>query len=1073
MQTVTFRHALAALALLAVLLQGRLAAEPGDLVADFVTFEVIAPQDITYDETGDCFWITAFLDNRIFKYSADLEQLLDTIPSPFNTFEFTTGIAWNSIDDTLLVTNAAGGQVVEINKQGAPTGRRITIPFLDNPRTSGQTMRGIAFDPGGDDRAGSLYVVETLGTLIYEVSLAGELLRSFSHPEDPDGFPGRGRHAQAAGIDLVHEDGGLTGFWITGIREEENRLFKLDADGSYTGMSFSLDAAGGTVSGIIRHPFPTPENAGGLDSFICVVESNARLAVLEAGEPEDREIFALDCETSERTVMLNWSSRDDYDLIEIVEGCEVHAALPGDATSWEAELDPPGLYELSVRATKNGRESVIGPCQVLTGPGQILRSREVGGQLPIDLASNGDGLLVVTDGRERALIVFDSDLSGDPLETIALDESFAAEENEEGEKEYISGIARGPAPDTFFVYNTTRHVIALVNLTGELLETFEVSLPNLNEDFDPDDPESEEELGVVMGMVFDTGADKVRGALWVTEVVEDIVYQIDLEGRILRRLANPYTRVQSPPIEDVFNTYSGGISRVPGRDDLLWLSGGTYRDFSQRWIALVDTESGEIVPGSQITTAAVRRESRAGSVGIEHVLLDGQSRFFVLGLGQRDALLTELRHDPPPIAAPGYLECRQPGVEDRVLIEFINNGPYDLIEIFRDCEPLATLAGDATGFLDENVSPGLHEYGIRGILNGIPSETISSSVRTGTGAVLQRAMSWPARSPQQFTRDPFDGSFYACVNWYGDERKVYHYDAGFRFLAERNSIVEEGHQIATIAMRAPSRTERQLYYITWLQPVPLGEVDTQRFFLVSETLSGEPYDHVEIIPPRPDNGFIIYPAGLTWDPLSDSFFFLERNSRTFLRIDTDGNELGRFPHPSPPYQNFVFNLGLSIDAENRTLLLTTAGYGDHGITKVLEMDFEGVLSGLELPLTGLGNEIRDIELNGRELIAIGSGSFSELLRIKFTDELPGPFLRGDADSSGEVNLTDAIYLLSYLFQGADIPVCPDGGDFDDNGRINLTDAIVTLNYLFRGGGPPAAPFPLPGQDPTADGLQCR
>ena len=137
------------------------------------------------------------------------------------------------------------------------------------------------------------------------------------------------------------------------------------------------------------------------------------------------------------------------------------------------------------------------------------------------------------------------------------------------------------------------------------------------------------------------------------------------------------------------------------------------------------------------------------------------------------------------------------------------------------------------------------------------------------------------------------------------------------------------------------------------------------------------------------------------------------------------------------------------------------------------MDFEGVLSGLELPLTGLGNEIRDIELNGRELIAIGSGSFSELLRIKFTDELPGPFLRGDADSSGEVNLTDAIYLLSYLFQGADIPACPDGGDFDDNGRINLTDAIVTLNYLFRGGGPPAAPFPLPGQDPTADGLQCR
>ncbi len=64
-------------------------------------------------------------------------------------------------------------------------------------------------------------------------------------------------------------------------------------------------------------------------------------------------------------------------------------------------------------------------------------------------------------------------------------------------------------------------------------------------------------------------------------------------------------------------------------------------------------------------------------------------------------------------------------------------------------------------------------------------------------------------------------------------------------------------------------------------------------------------------------------------------------------------------------------------------------------------------------------------------------------------------------------------MLSYLLQGAEIPAGPDGGDFFYNGRINLTDAIVTLNDLFRGGGPPAAPVPLPGQDPTADGLQCR
>ena len=1070
MSTGTFRLTLAMLALLGALGQAPLEADPGDLVADFVTFAVIAPQDITYDETEDCFWITTFLDERIYKYNTDLTQLLDTIPSPFLTFEFTTGITWNPLDDTLLVTNADSGRIVELDKLGVPTGREISIPFLDNPRLAAHTVRGLAFDPGAAAGTGSIYVVETLGTLVYEISLEGELLRSFVHPEDPDGFPGRGQHTQSAGIDLIHEDGELSGFWITGIRGRQNRLYKLDAEGSYTGLSFSLDAAGGTVSGIVRHPFPGAENGGGLDSFICVVESNARLAVLEAGEPENREIFGLECDTAGNLAMLRWSSRENYDRVEIIEGCRVHAVLPGDATSWEAELSPPGLYELSVRAMKNGTESIIGPCLVLTGPGQILRSREVGGRLPIDLASNGDDLLVVTDGRERELIVFEMNSPGDPVATIPVAETFASGEEEE---EYITGIARGPEANTFFVYNTTRHIIGLLDLSGSVLSTFEVALPNLNEEFDPEDPESEEDLGTVMGMVFDPAADEGRGALWITEVVEDIVYQVDLEGRILKQFHNPYTRIQPPPIEDVFNTYTGGISRVPGRGDLLWLSGGTYRDFGQKWIALVDTNSGEVIPGSEITTASVRRESRSGSVGLENILADGESRFFVLGLGQRDALLAEILHEATITPAPGYLECRQPAVEDRIILNFINNGPYDSIEVLRDCELIASLAGDAVGFVDEAVTPGIHEYGVRGIRGGIASETISSSVRVGIGAVLQRSMSWPARSPQQLTRDPVDGSFYACVNWYGEERKVYHYDAGFRFLDERDSVVEAGRQIATLAIRAPSRTERLLYYITWLQPVPLGEVDTQRFFLASETLAGQPYDQVEIVPPVPENGFIIYPTGLTWDSISDSFFYLERNSRTFLRIDTEGNELGRFPHPEPPYQNFVFNLGLAVNEQDRTLLFTTSAYGDHGITKVLEMNFEGNLTGFELPLTGLGNEIRDIELYGRELVAIGSGSFSELLRIKFTDTLPAPFLRGDADSSGEVNLTDAIYLLGYLFQGVEAPACLDSGDFDDDGRITLTDAILTLNYLFRGGIPPAAPFPGPGQDPTADGLQCR
>ncbi|MBI4582979.1 MAG: hypothetical protein HY717_03000, partial [Planctomycetes bacterium] len=49
--------------------------------------------------------------------------------------------------------------------------------------------------------------------------------------------------------------------------------------------------------------------------------------------------------------------------------------------------------------------------------------------------------------------------------------------------------------------------------------------------------------------------------------------------------------------------------------------------------------------------------------------------------------------------------------------------------------------------------------------------------------------------------------------------------------------------------------------------------------------------------------------------------------------------------------------------------------------------------------------------------------------------------------------------------------CPDAADVDDNGELEITDAIRILTYLFLGDDPP--PFPGPracGGDPTADTL---
>ena len=84
-----------------------------------------------------------------------------------------------------------------------------------------------------------------------------------------------------------------------------------------------------------------------------------------------------------------------------------------------------------------------------------------------------------------------------------------------------------------------------------------------------------------------------------------------------------------------------------------------------------------------------------------------------------------------------------------------------------------------------------------------------------------------------------------------------------------------------------------------------------------------------------------------------------------------------------------------------------------------------------------------------------------------------PFVRGDADESGAVNVADVVSVLMYLFEkGPDI-TCKDAADVNDDGRIDISDTVYLLFYLFGEGPPPPAPFPEPGTDPTlADELSC-
>lgn len=91
------------------------------------------------------------------------------------------------------------------------------------------------------------------------------------------------------------------------------------------------------------------------------------------------------------------------------------------------------------------------------------------------------------------------------------------------------------------------------------------------------------------------------------------------------------------------------------------------------------------------------------------------------------------------------------------------------------------------------------------------------------------------------------------------------------------------------------------------------------------------------------------------------------------------------------------------------------------------------------------------------------------LQFAIADE----FIRGDANLSGTVDISDGIFTLGCLFGGGRCPVCSDSADANDSGALDLSDAVFTFNHLFGGGNPPPPPFPLPGFDGTpTDAFTC-
>jgi sugar lactone lactonase YvrE len=1099
-----------------------------------VRLPVDGPLGIAIDGADGSLWISSAISSRIHHLGQDLE-LLGSFATPFPDEpgrREAPGIAYNPLSDALLLVQPILKEVWEVDRSGAPTGLVIPLAALERPpNVIPETYaKGIAFDPDGDGGQGSIWIVETVLTRVYELALDGRVLASFCHPDDPDGCPGEGRAAQSSDVQLLREGAVPVGLEIVGGRSRRDRIHRMGFDGEPTGVTFPLDIVGGRPGGFARGQVRDPASGLLRDALFVTVESSAELHVLETVEPAILPVGDLEARAEGPAVTLSWKSYAPFDRVEVRRDGVLLATLPGEAEGHTDTAAPPGLLDYEVAGSK-GDCRTSSTASAMVGPGQVLRRVRFAGLVACGITEDGAGFLWVTDLAGDDIHAYTKDLE----HVVSIPSPFQEPDSE------TTAIAYDPVKNLLLVYDADTNRVAEMNDAGEVLGgPFPSGVPT-----DPEDK------AFVTSMLFDPDGAGGDGSFWYLDFTRSAIEERTRAGDLLRSCVHPDQAAEPPPERSPLDALAWGMTRPPGGGfDRLDLTGGRVRDLRTTRIFRFDLAACAAT-GEETPVEGVQLESRGAVLGIHATLHDGRPVIYATDPSVSPSQIFELDASPVAVPAVSPLSCAQESDALEVTIEFSPPaGPIDSIEVLRDGAVIATIPGSSTAHVDTSVTPGVHDYAVRTVRGAERSDERTCRLRVGTGSIAARGFAHPAAHVHAVAPDPVAGGTVSASRAGGFADSLYRHADDLSFAGEIPSPFRTPRQAACLAVRAAGGAA-EIHVIGWNPGAPPG---TQREFPVSVIDgTGRPLRTFTVTPPPPRGGFVSFPSGLAWDAASDTFWCLERNAFTVFQMSLTGEVLESFPHPAPPHQDLVINYGLAVDGARGVLYLSTSGTSDFEITKLVEVTFLGAPTGFELPLTGSiydrhegfaiargGGRIvvasNDSYLwdmveyrafdavapvtglgcaggeDGVRLAWTNAGAYDAIAIHRGTEEIasipgaetsyhdpappsrgvfyrvvavkgalssagtvclaPRPFIRGDVEENGQPNITDAIAILGFLFSGGNRPDCLDAADVDDDGTVNITDAISLLNFLFVSGDPPEPPHPEPGFDPTEDGSAC-
>lgn len=149
------------------------------------------------------------------------------------------------------------------------------------------------------------------------------------------------------------------------------------------------------------------------------------------------------------------------------------------------------------------------------------------------------------------------------------------------------------------------------------------------------------------------------------------------------------------------------------------------------------------------------------------------------------------------------------------------------------------------------------------------------------------------------------------------------------------------------------------------------------------------------------------------------------------------------------------------------LFLSAGGWAGHGEVYTVDLNSFAVLRGASNPIyTGLGvtaviavsdstvvscnfsdDTITEIAPSGRILAAFQTGD-GPVAATKY----PACYVvKGDANGSSQIDISDVVYLIAYIFAGGKGPVTKAAGDMNCDMSVDISDVVATIAFIFSGG----------------------